>query len=95
MNFRRLSRQRDRTQISQQSQEETFVELAQVMITLRWGWGWGGGGEGFFWISQSKIQAVVFPAVHREFRLLIVPLAALDQHRGYKGPPLTGTIRLL
>ena len=31
---------------------------------------------------------------HRNFRLLLVAVAALDQHKGYKGPPLTGTIRL-
>ena len=29
-----------------------------------------------------------------EFRPLTVAVVALDQHRGYKGPPLTGTIRL-
>ena len=29
------------------------------------------------------------------FRLFIVAVAALDQHKGHKGPSLTGTISLL
>ena len=31
---------------------------------------------------------------YSEFRPLILAAAALDQHKRYKGPPLTGTIRL-
>ena len=31
---------------------------------------------------------------HSEFRPVVVVVAALDQHKRYKGPPLTGTIRL-
>ena len=40
---------------------------------------------------QNMKFSVVFP---QEFRPLIMAVAALDQHKGYKGPPLTGTIRL-
>ena len=43
-----------------------------------WGDGWG---------DSSKRE-------NFDYMYLIVAIAALDQHKGYEGPPLTGTIRL-
>ena len=57
---------------------------------------------GIFWLLTVGYSIMEFPAFSyllgretpREFRPLAVAAAALDQHKRYKGPLLTGTIRL-
>ena len=46
------------------------------------------------WKMWSMENASFVSQHHREFRLLIVAVLALDQHKGYKELPLTDTIRL-
>ena len=46
-------------------------------------------------IISCEFQYRIGGKHHRVFWPLIVAVASLDQHRGYKGPSLTGTTRLL